>query len=1098
MICKEVTAMRPIQVDSLLLQLSAIYGSNLPNYQKIQDSLSTLQTHHVLLHCGLFVIYPGDMPLAFPNQMNQIYPIVEEQLLIQNNDICSTKQFQKDDIDYFMIGIEKHVVILFGKKNGDYEHFVTSDYLQFLINTFRGLLHQLFHDRLDRFNHENATLLNTIINSMPDLIAYKDVNGIYKMTNKKADETFSSRFETIIGKSIDEVYPPKEATVVKNLDKEALASKEPIQKEISLLTEQGYIYADTTRIRVDNELGEPVGVISISRDLTDFVKTRDQLSRSKQFQDILMSIATKFINVPLSLADEAIQEALQMTGSVIKADRIYVFDYDFELKKMDNTYEWCSQNTTPYIKELQDVPMDEFMDVWVNPHTLGQSVYFPNVNSLSKESAIYGILSMQGIQSVLTIPLMNTDGCLGFVGFDAVKEPLYWSNEDQKLLKVLAELLVNLKMRKVSMHELTMATKKAEDASHAKGDFLANMSHEIRTPLSGVYNSLYLLLNTELSSEQQEFLDIAKTSIESLSGIVNNILDFSKIEAGKLELDPSAFDLEDELFQIAKMQEYSALEKGLRVFLDYDYTLPVFVYFDRLRLRQVLMNLLHNAVKYTENGYVSLQVRNIETSLDSVELYFGVHDTGIGISSDQVERITDKFYQGDSTATKKHSGTGLGLSIVRQLIELFGGKLDIKSELGKGSIFSFKITLPIEQRPFVERFPLFKNKRAVFINPLDGFGEAPIRFMESMGLEVEIKFELLPQIEQEPPYDFIFFEQDFSECKRSMVQLAREYFGHQQSKVVLCNTSLHPISEKELIDKEIDFAFVMPITRQKVYQSMTKGASSRVLQLKANHNEWDVANLYTGQRVLVVDDNRINRQSLEIILKRAGFAVEIAYNGYEAIDKASIQPFELILMDIQMPGIDGFETTRIIRKTKGFNQYVPILAVTANALPSTKENAILAGMNDTITKPIKIDLLFQAVEKYIASNLDYTNRPHVIFIPKRFLVFNEAEFYARFEGMDDLSSVIMRTFMKEYPGDYQKIQIAIQHQTFEEIKKAAHYFKGSCAYVGADRGAYICQELVDKSKSSDVSTIKELANVLYEELKHWEAEVRNTGNFKFD
>jgi PAS domain S-box-containing protein len=1083
--------LKPKTMNQLILLLMQVFASNSSSEQMIDQALRLMVVELDIAAAALFfddlvgnkvqIAMPADF--LFPAHQGNLKATMDQLPLYQ---ICI-----EAGVRYLVFSLSGRGFLCFAKPS-DFEigsNF--GDYANFIVAYSISLLEQHRRHQIERQWKDEIALYKQIIDAIPEMLAYKDTNSIYRVVNKVADHKFHHRFPTIVGHHINEIYPAAEADAVHMLDEEAIQSPTPVRKEIAIMTEAGYIEVETVRVPVDDIDGKRIGIISMSRDISERKRIDAQLTRVVRFQKILMDIATHFINVPEQQADEAINRALQMAGEYIAADRVYVFDYLMNERIMNNTFEWCAPNIIPQIGELQGVPMDDFVDNWVEPHMSGESVYIYDVPALDPSDTVYQILTPQGVVSVLTIPLYYHGRVLGFVGFDAVTEKRLWGEDDQALLKVLAECIVNLKIRQEKQYELTVTRDKAERANEAKGEFLANMSHEIRTPLSGIYNARYLLYNTALSPEQQEYIDIANSSIESLSGIVNNILDLSKIEAGKLELNLSSFDLEDELFQIAKMQEYSAIEKGLKLRFEYDYSIPSGIRFDRLRLRQIILNLLNNAIKYTEHGEIRILARLESSSNEKVAILFSIIDTGIGIKTELLPIITEKFVQGDTSATKKYAGTGLGLAIVKYLVEWFGGTLRIESTVGKGSTFSFRLDFPRDETYSPHDFSKISGMRALLRETnLPHVGNSK-RFLESMGLSVDGGLESASALPH-TPYDFLIYEAKLDTLDPIRVDQDIVKFGSSNVKTILY--SPEPLSGvvSNLREKHIDYALAMPITRSKVYQTLVFGGKDQAITETSIPEAWSQTANYSGIRVLVVDDNRINRQALELILKRAGFFVTLAQNGYEAIEFVEKQDFDLILMDIQMPGIDGFETTATIKKMRSPKASIPIIAVTANALPSARERALQVGMLETITKPIKTDLLFNAVDIYVKNQIKHGTKAKQLAIPSKLQVFHETDFRARFEGADDLAVQIIRAIQEEYQVDLSHIRETANRRNPETLRSATHYFKGSAAYVSAERVVWLCQEIIDHANHKQLDDIDSLVDALFVEVDKWLRTVRSS------
>ena len=938
---------------------------------------------------------------------------------------------------------------------------------------------------------EEREYLLQILDGIRAFVAMKDLSGNIVYANKLANQSLSRPGESIMGKNITELYPPEEVKKIQKYDQKIFTNQQLISTELKMYTKDGYIQAQSNRFGLLGYRNEINRVASVSYDITENKKNRERLDHSLAFQNVLMSIATRFINVQEEYAKEAIEESLSLAGELIHADRIYVFDYDFTKRVMKNTYEWCSSEVQPQIEELQAVPMDEFLENWVYPHQRGETVFFPIVEELDHDSAIYQILHMQDIKSVLTIPLLYENTLYGFVGFDAVKDLANWSEEDLKLLKVLSEMIINVKIREQVQHQLRIASVRAEEASLAKGDFLANMSHEIRTPLSGIYNSLYLLINTELTSEQQEYVEIAKTSMEAISGIVNNVLDLSRIEAGKLDLDPVPFFIEDELYQIVKTQEYSAHEKGISIEINHDYSIPASVLFDRLRLRQILLNLMHNAVKYTEKGVITLQSKMIDLSATEVSVEFSVKDTGIGIHPEQITKITDKFYQAEVAYNRLHSGSGLGLAIVKQLVELFGGQLKVSSKLGHGSMFRFTINLPIYQAHHPNRFQELYGKRCLVFLQAKDIRPQMREFFQSMNMIVDF-CEQHPDETIQKGIDYFFFHHPYQPKDLSVLDEIKKRFGHQESIRILCYPSSFVYHQEQVQPLGYDFILTLPTTRQKMVDLFTTMNSTGSAESKKPNKDWQIEPSFVGYRVLIVDDNRINRQSMDLILRHAGFRVTLAQDGQEALKYSQSQVFDLILMDVQMPIMDGYEATKHIRQTQGKNQHVPIIALTANALISAKEKALQAGMNDSLTKPIKPDVMFRLFAQLLFDHLEQpTNHLSAppISTSEMAVSFDYQDFQHRFIGSQGVEVVIIKTFLEEVDEDILRLETAIHKRDWSHINQAAHYLKGSTSYVSAIQAMKICQSILDATNKQDEKPLESLFQSLQEEIKRWKQAV---------
>ncbi|WP_052294253.1 PAS domain S-box protein [Desulfosudis oleivorans] len=478
-------------------------------------------------------------------------------------------------------------------------------------------------------------------------------------------------------------------------------------------------------------------------DITDLKRAEEELRFQTRLQELLTEISTTYISLPLDRMDVAVENSLGEMGIFVGADRVYLFDYDFEKQVCNNTHEWCAAGIAPRIDTLQAIPFSAIPQ-WVNAHRQGKTLYIDDIKALTPEDGVRRLLEPQGVQSMIAVPLMDNERCLGFAGFDSISALRHYSDAEKKLLTVFAQMLVNIRKRHEIEQSLHQATQRARAATQAKSEFLANMSHEIRTPMNGILGMTSLLLETELTGEQRRFAEIVRNNGDALLEIINDILDFSKIEAGKLELEMVDFSLNKLLEGLAGALSVQAHKKGIELIYDIEPGTPSHVRGDPGRLRQILANLMGNAIKFTEKGEVFVQIKTGEAvaadtvaeteagapdvkstepevavsvsdnDAPAVTLLFSVKDTGIGISPEKIETIFESFTQADSSITRNFGGTGLGLTISRKLAGMLGGKLWVTSNPGAGSTFAFtaRFEAPEEAVVALEEHPPLDLDRA--------------------------------------------------------------------------------------------------------------------------------------------------------------------------------------------------------------------------------------------------------------------------------------------------------------------------------------------------------------------------------------------------
>ena len=919
--------------------------------------------------------------------------------------------------------------------------------------------------------------LSSILDYLPDMIVYKDNQQYIRYANKAAKDQWPT-IDTLVHKHIQDIYPSHEVQHITELDLEVYNTHKPTQEMIEMYTENGIIAVETKRIPVENNhIIE--GILTINKNITEIRNIEKALNKSYDFQDILIKIASQFINVPVEYADEAIIHGLGMIGNHIQADRVYVFEYDFNKYTTSNTHEWCGESIEPMIDELQNIPIETIEQFWVSNHLNNQDVYIEDVEALDHNTDLYQVLHMQAIKSLLTIPLMFNGQLYGFVGFDAVKMRSKWSLKDQQLLRILAEIIVNLKIRKEQHDLLRIETINARNASQAKTEFLANMSHEIRTPLSGITNALYLLRNTSLNNEQDDFLDIAKTSIESLSRIVNNILDLSKIEAGKLELEMSSVDLESEIYQIVKMQHYLAEEKGISLNFDFDYNITYEVITDKTRFRQIILNLVSNAVKYTNEGSATIRVRLINNNgLNSI-IRFEVADTGIGIEMNHLSKITDQFYQVDSTLTKQYPGTGLGLSIVKKLVELFDSQLVIQSTIHQGSSFSFELKLSNGNKCAFSRLSGLRNKSFIICSDDEAESNKLLRFYSSFSTSVFL------DLHTDTDADYLVIGiVESNKLERKLDAMLNKYIG--SSLKCIHHTSSHEeIKPIHLSRVKIDFETNYPTTRERVYRLLTKSEPEREI------NEIPKVSIFANKKVLVVDDNKINRQAMRIILSKAHLSTNLASSGFEAIELLKSEHYDVVLMDIQMPNMNGYEATNRIRSMSSMNPNVIIIAVTANADESANQLALANGMDGSIIKPFKPEAMLDLIKQKLMEL-------EVLQSSTENSTFDERKMRMTYDQNDAFIDEILETFIVEFDEQMRLLKEGVEKQNFSLIEKTTHYLKGSTGYISAPKSERMCIEILELIHQQKNTTVIEKTRLLIDELQKLKYQItqRNTSKIK--
>ncbi|MCA9179611.1 MAG: response regulator, partial [Planctomycetales bacterium] len=539
--------------------------------------------------------------------------------------------------------------------------------------------------------------------------------------------------------------------------------------------------------------------------------------------------------------------------------------------------------------------------------------------------------------------------------------------------------------------ELIEARDAAEQASRAKSEFLANMSHEIRTPLNGVIGMLELLAATPLDTVQQRYVRTSRASADCLLSLINDILDFSKIEAGKLELDSVDFDLHKLLEDSAEMFVLKAEQKGIELCCDIQPDVPLRVHGDPDRLRQVLLNLITNALKFTETGHVLVQASVERQDERDATVRFSVTDSGIGIPPERRERLFKPFSQVDSSTTRKYGGTGLGLILSKRLIDLFGGVIDVESQPGIGSTFWFTAQLKPAAKSEQDRTapPNLKNLRLLVVDDNPTNREIVQTQLERWGLSSVATEDarsalrlLLQAVERGRPFDMAILDMQMPEMDG--LQLIEEIRGHgelRQLRLIMLTSLNDAISESQQRDLGLSCYLTKPVRQSRLFDAVIDTASNNlhpwlpsgieIVQPAAADSSLQHS---CGARILLAEDNEINQLVASEVLRRAGYECDVVSNGQGALEGAKSGRYQLILMDCQMPVMDGFEAARAIRRwesevsrTIPDQLRVPIVALTANAVKGDREECLAAGMDDYVTKPLDQTLLFSAMESLLTS-----------------------------------------------------------------------------------------------------------------------------------
>ncbi|MCT7955781.1 response regulator [Laspinema palackyanum] len=995
---------------------------------------------------------------------------------------------------------------------------------------------------------QTKTFLNSVIENMPLGLFIKDAKTLqFIRWNKASEQQFGYSQEQVLGKTDYDLFNSEEADFFTQSDRQALLTQQmaDIPLEIVQTPHQGMRLLHTRKVPIIDETNSPKYLMGISEDITDWVEAQEEIIKQNQRAQLFAELTIK-IRQSLDIG-EILQTTVEEVRQVLHADRAIVFQLMADgtgIVVKESVVETCQPLLGNQITDTC------FPKTYLEQYKQGRVNAICDVESAEIHACYQDLLRRIGVKANLVVPLLQRDApeeplrerLWGLLIAHQCSTPRHWTQFETELLQQLAnQVSIALSQAQLLAEQTRISQKLAKQnivlaqmkqaavaANRAKSEFLASMSHEIRTPMNGVLGMTGLLLATELNPQQKHYAQTIFSSAEHLLTVINDILDFSKLEAREMHLNPIDFDLDECIESVVDLMVAPAQEKGLDLGICIDRNVPRHLFGDPARLRQILLNLVNNAIKFTEIGEVAIAVSAVcdsTSKADSlppaqrnpVTLRFAVTDTGIGILPQDQTKLFQSFSQVDSSSTRKYGGTGLGLAISKQLVELMQGTIGVESELNQGSTFWFTVTLPVQQnRPEGENSrgtTLEMESLKLLVADESAMHRQSVQhFADRWGITVDQVTDpqsalsaLRAAAAEGTPYHALLASVNLLEGDRSTLlqALKQEPNLATTRTIALAQFNQRAIAEA-LAPHWISAYIIKPLRGSQFVESLQQVLNPQGAgrdRPRGSHGEPFSGSAFSLAppplspiKILIAEDHEINQQVIVFQLNTLGYHADCVNNGLEALDRLACEDYDLVFMDCQMPLKDGYEVTRELRQSEGNRHHTIVIALTAHALNSDRQKCLEAGMDDYISKPVLLEQLQAALDRWIPQIIPLqppgSNLPenpqlkptlnHGVSssnalepsgslsprnLPQETLEDSPIDWKRLQEisrGKLELQERLLRAFVDSLRGDIEVIRSACDRQDWSTVELKAHRIKGASLNMGARAIGAISTQIEDQ------------------------------------